>query len=477
MSFDGDLPDVSLGDATAMAAAVRAGAVRASELLHAAIGRIQAQNADLNCFTKFTFERAHREAAAVDRAIERGEDPGPLAGVPFAVKNLFDVEGLPTLAGSKIRADAPPATRDAYAVRALCRAGAILTGTLNMDEFAYGFVTENAHYGATRNPLDTERVAGGSSGGSAAAVAAGLVPLALGSDTNGSLRVPAAFCGILALKPTYGRVSRAGAFLFSSSLDHVGPFARSVEDLALAFDLLHGPDSDDPVCSQRPAAPALPGLHDGASGLRIAGAGDYFARQAEPEALQVVQLVAAALKTQDTVTIPEAARARAAAYIITASEGGLHHLDNLRRRAADFDPATRSRFLAGALIPAAWVSFAQRFRAYYREQVREAFSRFDVILAPTTPCPAIRIGQKTIMLDGQEMPARANLGIFTQPLSFIGLPVLNVSVHLPGKLPLGVQLIGAPYQESKLLRVAWQLQRDQVTGVTSTTRATEKHPR
>ncbi|MCU1261050.1 MAG: amidase [Bryobacterales bacterium] len=450
--------DLEESGATAIAAAVQSGKVTAESVAQTALARIAAADEALNCFTTVTADRAMSEALAVDRAVARGERVGPLAGVPFAVKNLFDVRGIPTLAGSKTRVGAPAAERDAAAVRAICEAGGVLVGSLNMDEFAYGFTTENSHFGATHNPHELSRVAGGSSGGSAAAVASGLVPLTLGSDTNGSIRVPAAFCGIFGLKPTYGRVSRAGAFLFAGSLDHVGPFARSVEDLALAFDVLNGPDPDDPVSSDRPAEFCSSQLKRGADDLRIATAGDYFARQCEPEALEAVAAVSLALRAEAVVTIPEAARARAAAYVITASEGGNHHLAALRKDAADFDPLTRSRFLAGALVPAAWVSFAQRFRAWYRERMRELFERVDVILAPATPCSAIRIGQKTLVLDGKEMPSRPNIGIFTQPISFVGLPVVVVPVHRPGKMPMGVQVIGAPYREADILRVAWQLQ-------------------
>ncbi len=415
-------------------------------------------NPQLNCFTGVFEESALAEAAAIDARVARGEYAGPLAGVPFAAKNLFDVTGVATLAGSAIRRNAAPASRDAAAVAALRRAGAILIGTLNMDEFAYGFTTENSHYGPTHNPRDLKRVAGGSSGGSAAAVAAGIVPIALGSDTNGSIRVPAAFCGIYGLKPTYGRVSRRGAFLFASSLDHVGPLARTVEDLALAYDAMQGPDPEDPVCAERPADVAAAALRDPIGDIRIATAGGYFREQGEPEAFEAVDRVAQALGASRTVEIPEAARARAAAWVITASEGGQHHLADLRTRAAEYDPNTRSRFVAGALVPAAWVSFAQRFRSWYRERVREVFRNVDVILAPATPCPAIEIGQKTIVLAGREMPARANIGVFTQPISFIGLPVVTVPVHRPGAMPMGVQLIGAPFSEAMLLRVAWHLQ-------------------
>jgi aspartyl-tRNA(Asn)/glutamyl-tRNA(Gln) amidotransferase subunit A len=331
-----------------------------------------------------------------------------------------------------------------------------------MDEYAYGFVTENSHYGATHNPHNLKRVAGGSSGGSAAAIAAGLVPLTLGSDTNGSIRVPAALCGVFGLKPTYGRLSRAGVALFSSSLDHVGPFARSVRDIATAFDVLQGEDERDPVCTKRPPVKTQPGAslqNQGASvqnidGLRIAIAGNYFVKGASPEALEAVQRVADALDVTESVTIPEAHRARAAAFVITACEGANLHLEKLRSRPQDFDPATRDRFLAGALIPSSWYIQAQRFRRWYRDRVTEIFQKVDVILAPTTPISAPLIGQQTMILDGEEILVRPHLGLFTQPLSFIGLPVLSVPIQRPNTLPLGVQLIAAPYNEAVILRVA-----------------------
>ena len=441
-------------DAVATAAAIREGQISAVEVVTAALARIKARDKALNCFTAVTAQTALANAEEIDRAIAAGVDPGPLAGVPFAVKNLFDVAGLTTLAGSKINALDAPATQDATAVAALKRAGGVLIGTLNMDEYAYGFVTENSHYGPTHNPHDLTRVAGGSSGGSAATVAAGLVPLTLGSDTNGSIRVPAGLCGVFGFKPTYGRVSRAGTVLFASSFDHIGPFARSVRDIATAFDVLQGPDDNDPVCTKRPPELCLPQLDQGIEGLRIAVAGDYFAKGAYPEALEAVEQVARALDVTEYVTLPEAHRARAAAFIITASEGGNLHLDDLRSRPQDFDPATRDRFLAGTLIPASWYIQAQRFRSWYRDRVREVFQNVDVILAPTTPCPAPLIGQQTMILDGEEILVRPHLGLFTQPLSFIGLPVLSVPIQRPDALPLGVQLIAAPYNEALILRVA-----------------------
>lgn len=450
--------DLNQADATAIATAVRAGELSAKTVVSHALERIATGDRALNAFTDVMTVQALADAVAVDRAIAAGQDPGPLAGVPFAVKNLFDIAGLVTLAGSKINRDHQPATQDATAVAALRQAGAVLVGGLNMDEYAYGFTTENSHYGATHNPHDLTRVAGGSSGGSAAAVAGGLVPLTLGSDTNGSIRVPAALCGIFGLKPTYGRLSRSGCALFASSFDHIGPFGRSVRDLALSFDLMQGADPHDPVCTSRPPEPCLPQLGLGIEGLRIAIADGYFATGAEPEAIAAVEQVAEALGAVQRVTIPEAHRARAAAYVITTCEGSTLHFDNLKQRPYDFDPGTRDRFLSGAMVPGQWYVQAQRFRRWYRDRVRELFQHVDLILAPTTPCVAPLIGQEKMTIGGTEVLTRPNLGLYTQPLSFIGLPILSVPVQQPGYLPLGVQLIAAPYNEALILRAAAHLE-------------------
>ncbi|PLZ84712.1 Asp-tRNA(Asn)/Glu-tRNA(Gln) amidotransferase GatCAB subunit A [Fischerella muscicola CCMEE 5323] len=442
-------------DAVSIAVAVREGKVKVVEVTQAALHRIAARDHELNCFTTVTADAALADAQKIDHEVAQGKNPGLLAGVPFAVKNLFDIAGITTVAGAKINAENSPATQDATAVARLKQAGGILVGALNMDEYAYGFVTENFHYGATHNPHDLNRVAGGSSGGSAAAVASGLVPLTLGSDTNGSIRVPAALCGVFGLKPTYGRLSRAGVALFSSSFDHIGPFARSVRDIATVFDVLQGEDERDPVCTRRPPVETRHGTSlQNIDGMRIAIAGDYFRKGANTEALAAVQKVADALHVSEYISIPEAHRARAAAFVITACEGANLHLEKLRQRPQDFDPATRDRFVAGALIPNHWYMQAQRFRSWFRDRVREIFQKVDVIIAPTTPIPAPLIGQQTMILDGEEILVRPHLGLFTQPLSFIGLPVLSVPIQRTNALPLGVQLIAAPYHEALILQVA-----------------------
>ncbi len=447
--------------AAAISRGLSAGEITARTVIATALARIERQNPIINAFTDVTAGRAMAEADAVDAARAAGRPLGSLAGVPFAVKNLFDIAGLPTRAGSKINRSLPPAARDAELVRRLTRAGAVLVGGLNMGEYAYDFTGENAHDGASRNPHDTARMSGGSSGGSAAALAAGMVPLTLGSDTNGSIRVPAALCGVFALKPTYGRLPRTGTFPFCDSLDHLGPFAGTVEDLALAYDVLQGGDPDDPVCAQRPIEPSLPELQKGRAGLRIAVAGGYFRHGAEPEALAAVDRAAQVLGAAQMVEIPAAAQARAAAFLITNAESASLHLDRLREQAEDFDPDTRDRFLAGALLPAAWLVKAQRFRRWYHDQVIDLFHKIDVVLAPATPCAAPLIGQKTMQLGGREIPVRPNLGLYTQPISVIGLPVAAVPVFgfpKDGTLPLGVQVIAAPWREDLCLRVAGELE-------------------
>src|SRR5262245_12052230 len=295
--------------ASEIARAVNAGSIDATTVIDETLANISTRDPLLNAFTTVTDARARARAQALDSRRAQGEALGPLAGVPFAVKNLFDVAGLTTLAGSKINRDLPPASRDARLIERLEGAGAILVGALNMGEYAYDFTGENAHYGPSRNPHDLARMTGGSSGGSGGAVAGGLVPLALGSDTNGSIRVPSSLCGLFGLKPTYGRLPRNRTFPFVASLDHVGPLARNVHDLALAYDAMQGFDAEDPVCAERPVEPTVGRLAAGTDGLRIAVAGGYFLKGAFPEARLALDRVAAALHVNTEIEIPQAALA------------------------------------------------------------------------------------------------------------------------------------------------------------------------
>ncbi|MCK1385990.1 AtzE family amidohydrolase [Bradyrhizobium sp. 21] len=448
-------PEMTAAEIASAVAGRRMSALDATE---AALARIKQHDTVLNSFTDVTADRARAKARAIDADLAAGKSVGPLAGVPFAVKNLFDVAGLATRAGSKINRDRAPAKRDATLIERMEAAGAVLVGALNMGEYAYDFTGENVHDGPSRNPHDTTRMSGGSSGGSGSAVGGALVPIALGSDTNGSIRVPSSFCGIFGLKPTYGRLSRARSFPFVASLDHLGPFARSATDLALAYDAMQGPDADDAACTTRGLEPTTPLLANPVSDLRIAIAGGYFQQNVFPEAVEAISRVAKALGATRVVDVPEAARARAAAYVISTTEGASLHLDRLRKRPNDFDPAVRDRLIAGAMVPAPLVDRAQKFRRWYRAQLAEIFKSVDVLLAPATPCTAPKLGQVNFNLDGVELPVRANIGIHTQPISFIGLPVVAVPVPLE-PLPIGVQIICAPWREDIALRVAYALEK------------------
>lgn len=449
-------PSMSLSQTTQ---AMASGSQSAAQVLETCIARIEATEPRVNAFTSTRFDAARAQAARVDAQRARGEPLGPLAGVPFAVKNLFDIAGETTLAGSKVNRADPPATADAVLVERLQDSGAVLVGSLNMDEYAYGFTTENTHFGPTHNPHRLDCSAGGSSGGSGAAVAAGQVPLTLGSDTNGSIRVPASLCGVWGLKPTFGRLSRRGTYPFVNSLDHLGPFADDLPGLALAYDAMQGADPLDPGCHATAVQPTVRSLSLGLQGLRIGVLGGYFAEHATPPARAVVALAAQVLGASATVAWPDAVQARAAAFIVSASEGGALHLQRLRTQAADFEPLSVDRFIAGALQPAAWYVRAQRFRRIYRDKVNALFRDWDVLIAPATPVPAQPLGSEWIEINGQRVPCRASMGLLTQPISFAGCPVVAAPLWPQGTrgLPIGVQLIAAPWREDLALRAGMAL--------------------
>ncbi len=432
--------------AVEIAAAVRSGQTSAMAVLEQCLAGLAADGGRLVAVTRILADRARSEAAAVDATIAAGRDPGPLAGVPYGVKDLFDVRALPTTAGSSLYADAPPAQADADAISRLHVAGAVLVATLNMDEFAYGFATINARHGTTRNPHDLDRLAGGSSGGSAAVVAAGLLPFSLGSDTNGSIRVPASLTGIYGIKPSHGALPMGGVFPFADSFDDIGPFTLSVADMQCIWD-------------------ALAGSHTAASDpIRIARLGGRFRDNVDPDQIAAMDAIA---PDAPLIELPDIARARSAAFLITAAEGGRLHREALGRDAMAFDPATRDRLIAGALLPDALYDAAQAFRADYKQRIVAIMDDYDLLLAPATPCVAPLIADPRIMIDGALSPARADLGIHSQPISFTGLPSLSVPLRRPGRLPLGLQLIGRPGGEATLFRFAATLEYKGLTGVTS----------
>lgn len=428
----------------------RSACERVSASLHALEGL-----RSLNCVTTILAERALRRAELIDAAQAKGQDSGPLAGMPFAAKNIFDVEGLPTLAGARAGPGRRPAPRDAEAIRRLEAAGAILVATTAMDEFAYGYTNENDHHGAARNPRDPARTPGGSSGGSAAVVAAGAVPLALGTDTNGSIRVPAALSGCFGLKPTFGSVSRRGVFPFVASLDHVGPLARSATDLAMAYDALR-----DPAPARGGPPPQLLADRCGLAGLRIGVARGYFGAPLDADARGAVEAAAALLGARETVELPEAGRARAAGFLITNAEAGNLHRSRLAADPFAVGPLIRDRLFAGALLPAHWYLQAQRFRRWFAGAMAPILSRYDLIVLPATPCIAPPVGAESLRVEDSELPARLALGLFVQPLTILGTPIAVAPRRGASGMPVGVQLMARAGREDLVLDAVLHLEQN-----------------
>ena len=455
----------SNGDTSGLdiASAVAAKQLSAQEAVATCLDRIEALNPRVNAFTAVHKDRALARAQAVDQQVQSGQQL-PLAGVPFAVKNLFDIEDQTTLAGSKINQQNAVAAADALMIQRIEAAGGVLVGALNMGEFAYDFTGENQHYGDCRNPWNMAHMTGGSSSGSGAALASGMVPLTLGSDTNGSIRVPSALCGTYGLKPTYGRLPRTGSYPFCDSLDHVGPMARSVNDLAMAYNALQGFDASDHACAQRPVE-LINATQRSRQPLRVGVLQGYFDPPEFSDATQVVDTCAKALAAAgarvDYCQLELAEAGRSAAFLITNMEGANLHYEKVIAQAEAFDADTRDRFIAGSLLPGAWYLRAQRLRRQYAQQAAQLFGHYDVLLAPATPIRAPLLGQKTMRMGASELNVRANLGYFTQPISCIGLPVICaplLQADSNGPAPaLGVQIIAAPWREDLCFMAAAQL--------------------
>jgi len=388
-------------------------------------------------------------ARSIAPALDDIDTAGPLADQPWLAKDLFAIKGLTTVAASRALADDPPATRDAFVVAQLRSAGARLIGTTNMDSLAYGFVTSTELYGIARNPHDETRLCGGSSGGSAAAVAAGVVPFALGTDTSGSVRVPSALCGVIGVKPSLGRISRSGVRPLSPSLDHVGFFADTLDRAWTLYDLLRAHDPEDADQRIFPDDDSQP---PHAIGLL----GGYFAQGMEPTVADAIGDAARALGALP-VQAPLSARARAAAYVIVAAEAARTHEDRLRTRRHLFDPAIRDRLTAALLVPDAWIAEARAIRTAYAAQFDALFARFGVLIAPTVPCLAPRTDDAMAMLPGTAIPLRAALGLYTQPISLLGLPVITVPLATSAGLPTAIQLIGPIGGEARLFAAAARL--------------------
>jgi aspartyl-tRNA(Asn)/glutamyl-tRNA(Gln) amidotransferase subunit A len=467
--------------AAELAGRIRERQVSARELTRAHLDRIAAVDGKLGAFLLVDEPGALAQADAVDRAVARGEDPGPLAGVPVALKDLFCTRGLATTAGSKILEGwLPP--YDGTVVERLRNAGAVLLGKLNMDEFAMGSSNENVAWKPCKNPWDLERVPGGSSGGSAVAVAAGLAAITLGTDTGGSIRQPASLSGVVGLRPTYGRVSRYGVVAFASSLDQVGPFGRTVEDVALALEVIAGHDPLDSTSIPAPVPRYRDALRDGVAGLRLGIPDEYFIQGMDPEVEAIIRAAIEELRRAGAevkrISLPHTSYAVGCYYLVATAEAAsnLARYDGVRyglrasapnlaemyaeTRGRGFGAEVKRRIMLGTYVLRsgyydAYYKKAQKVRALIRRDFTEAFRDVDAVVTAASPTPAFKLGEKVA-----DPLAMYLADIFTIPCNLAGLPGLVVPAGFTrAGLPVGLQILGPPLGEPTLLRVGGAYQR------------------
>jgi len=467
-------------DATEIARAIKAGESSATEVVEAHIARIEALEPEIHAFITPTPDLARRQANAVDAAKARGETLGPLAGVPIALKDVLCTDGVRTTAGSKILENYIP-PYDATIVTMLRRAGMPFLGKTNQDEFAMGSSTENSAFGVTHNPWDLARVPGGSSGGSAAAVAAGLGPVSLGTDTGGSIRQPAALCGVVGVKPTYGRVSRYGLIAFASSLDQIGPFGRTVRDAAAVLQLISGYDPMDSTSARAPVPDYVASIDHGVEGLRVGVVREGMGEGTQPGVKARVDEAAARFAgmgcSVDEVSLPSFDIALSAYYLIAPAEcsSNLARYDGVRygfrvedaKDVVDMNTRSRGRFgdevkrrimLGTYALSAgyydAYYGKAQKVRTLVIRDFEEAYKRFDFLICPTTPTTAFKIGEKA------DDPLAMYLSdLFTIPSNLAGAAAISLPCGLgEDELPVGIQVLGPPLSEELLFRAAYALE-------------------
>ncbi len=440
-------------------------AVSPVEVVQAHLDRVAAHDGTLKAFITVCADAALAAARAAEAALAAGGPVGPLHGVPIGLKDLFNTAGIRTTGGSTILADAVPA-EDATVVARLRAAGAIVLGKLNMHEFAYGPEGLNDHYGLARNPWDpaVARIPGGSSSGSGVAVAAGLVPAALGSDTGGSIRIPAALCGITGIKPTYGRASRAGVLPLAWSMDHVGPMCRSAADCALVLAAMAGYDPADSSTSVLPVPAYAAALTGEIRGLRVGLLRRFFLESAAAEVGAAVEQAARELErlgaVVDEVDLDGMPEVAPASFAIVAAEALAYHAEWMRTRATDYQPDVRERLRMGAFVSGVHYVRGQQLRTVVRRQVDAALARRDVLLAPTTPLAATVAGETHATVGDGPTDVRSALIRLTRPFNFTGHPACSLPCGFTaGGLPIGMQLAGRPFDEATVLRAADAYQR------------------
>lgn len=435
------------------------------ELVQAILDRIASYGKSLNAYIAWYAEEAIEAAKRAEDAVAHGRPLGPLHGIPIAVKDLFFTAGIPTTAGSRIFKDFVP-SEDATVVRRLREAGAILLGKLNLHELAYGITSENPHFGAVRNPWDLNRIAGGSSGGSAAGVAASLCLASLGTDTGGSIRIPAACCGIVGLKPTYGRVSRDGVVPLAWSLDHVGPITRVVEDAALLLEVLASPDPHDVTASSLPVPQYSRMLGDSLKGVSIGLPRDSFfdAAEVDPSVMAAVEeamrvLQDAGARVED-VSIPLLRHAPAIQFLTIASEATANHGRLLRTRGRELGVDVRRRLELGEFLGASQYLRAQQARRLLMRQFDAALRQVNLLVTPTLPIVAPPLGAQTVTIRGIQKNIQPVMTRFTSPLNLTGLPAISIPCGTTTEgMPVGLQIIGRAFDEATVLRAAFAYQR------------------
>jgi aspartyl-tRNA(Asn)/glutamyl-tRNA(Gln) amidotransferase subunit A len=457
------MTDLASLSARALAKAIRGKKVSSVEATKAAIDRLQACHELTHCIVALEKDEALAAAKTADAAIAKGNAKGPLAGVPLAHKDMFDRKGRRASWGAKIYPD-KPAVEDSAAIARFKSAGALQIATLHLAEFAYGPTGHNYIVGHARNPWDPTRITGGSSAGTGVAVAYGAIPVGLGSDTGGSLRLPAACCGVASIKPTWGRISRAGAMPLAPALDTVGVLARHVEDLALALGVLAGPDARDPAASTLPVPDYLAHLDDPVKGLAV-GVDESLIAEAHPDVQRMVEDVLAVLTglglKRAACRFPDWQTLDHLVQLVQLPDASAAHTAFLRTRAGDYSPQVRSRVELGHFIGAVDHLTALRARGtYVKRTLDQTFKGLDVVILPILADPLPTLAELDVAANPNLLTAMGRVVKFTRPINYLGLPTLALPVPRKGGLPNGIQLIGRPFAEAQLLAIGQAYQRE-----------------
>jgi aspartyl-tRNA(Asn)/glutamyl-tRNA(Gln) amidotransferase subunit A len=437
--------------------ALRSRTVSSVELTRQSLVRIAERNPSLNAFLTITSDEALAAAAAADKELSAGIDRGPLHGIPYALKDVFNTRGIPTTCGSKLFEHHVP-DHDSAVTEKLAAAGAVLVGKTGMHELAYGITSNNPYFGTIRNPRGLDRIPGGSSGGSAAAVASGMVPMAMGSDTGGSIRIPASFCGTVGIKPTSGRVSRFGVMPLDFSLDHMGPLTTTVRDAALVLQAIAGYDRRDDTSSRATVSPYLPAEDVSLRGVKVGRPVNFYNERMQPEVRTAYKKSLAAAESVGAVIIdiqvPDIAAINIVGRVILMSEASAlleRHMD----KRDQFGPDVLALLDQGRLLPATDYINAQRLRRMFQQEFARVWESVDLVFAPTSPIVAPRIGDATVDIDGHSEDTRIASTRFVRAINVLGLPALSLPFGTgESNLPIGLQIIGPAFSEASIFQAA-----------------------